>query len=327
MSDSRQAEIEWAHTYSGYERLAGEPRRLEVLLAGAREEYRREGVVPEWCGVDLLRGWAFYLVRADRFAGGDTLGAEWDAVLRAVRDHPAARPDDAPPDRLPDLATLPLPTRHSLQPRMHGEGMFLAEKRTRWFEPHVAPVNRFVDRIRTERGTDHVPYVDPDSGGIAARVLLVMESPGRKALESGMLSADNNDATAENLWTALATIGLARTSVLPWNVVPWYVGTPKKNASVVIAQALKGQPYLLRLLDLLPDLRVVVAIGRWAQLGVELSAETLRDRGITVVEAPHPSPVPARTSHGESLRRFAVKLAEARDLAGDAAVPATRQET
>ena len=327
MTDRRDAETEWAYSYSGYERLGGEPRYLEAVVDVARDEYRRTGRVPQWCGVDLLRGWAFLLHRAGRFSSADVYGPEWDAVLQAVREHPAARPGDAPPERLPDIATLSLPTLFSVHPKMHGDDAFRDAKRARWFEPHVAPVNRLVDRIRTERGTDQVPYADPDSGGIAARVLLVMESPGRKALESEMLSADNDDETAKNLWTTLSAVGLARTSVLPWNVVPWYVGTPMKNASVVTAQAVEGQPYLLRLLNLLPELRVVVAIGKWAQLGVALAAQSLRDRGLTVIEAPHPSPVPARTSQGESLRQFALKLTEARDIIADGVAPTTGQET
>ena len=49
--------IRWAQTYNGYQRLAQDPGRLGTLLEPARHEYLRTGHVPEWCGVDLLRGW------------------------------------------------------------------------------------------------------------------------------------------------------------------------------------------------------------------------------------------------------------------------------
>lgn len=91
-------EIKWALAYNAYDRLAADPRDLERLLSSARDEFHTSGRVPEWCGVDLLRGWAFYLVRADRFAGGGTLGEEWQAVLSSVREHPAARRRDLPPN-------------------------------------------------------------------------------------------------------------------------------------------------------------------------------------------------------------------------------------
>lgn len=92
-----QEAIRWAQTYNGYQRLAQDPGRLGALLEPARHEYRRNGQVPEWCGVDLLRGWAFYLYRADYFCGGGTLDDEWLAVLDTLSRHPHAERDDRPP--------------------------------------------------------------------------------------------------------------------------------------------------------------------------------------------------------------------------------------
>lgn len=89
--------IRWAQTYNGYQRLAQDPGRLGTLLEPARHEYLRTGHVPEWCGVDLLRGWAFYLYRADYFCGGGTLDDEWLAVLDALSRHPHAERADQPP--------------------------------------------------------------------------------------------------------------------------------------------------------------------------------------------------------------------------------------
>ena len=89
--------LQWAAKYNAYERLAAGPRHLEALLSGVRDEYRRTGLVHEGMGVDLLRGWAFYLFRRDHHVGGDTLDGEWRAVVEAVRSHPHAKRRDLPP--------------------------------------------------------------------------------------------------------------------------------------------------------------------------------------------------------------------------------------
>jgi hypothetical protein len=93
-------ELEWVGGYNAYERLAGDSNGLyDHVLRPAIDEYQRTGRVPAWCGVDLLRGWAFYLHRADYFQGGGSLGREWIDVLEALRKHPAARGTDRPPEQ------------------------------------------------------------------------------------------------------------------------------------------------------------------------------------------------------------------------------------
>lgn len=98
--DLDDAQFAWAHEYDGYQRLARSPEELGRLLSGARETWSRQGRVPDWCGVDLLRGWAFYLARTHRFGG--ELGAEWIAVLNALSHRPDASPEDHPPGRATD---------------------------------------------------------------------------------------------------------------------------------------------------------------------------------------------------------------------------------
>jgi hypothetical protein len=96
-ADLQGLQIRWAHRYNAYGRLAREPHELEMILQPALDQYRRNHTVPEWCGIDLLRGWAFYLVRADRFAGGGTLGREFQDVLATVSRHPEKESGDLPP--------------------------------------------------------------------------------------------------------------------------------------------------------------------------------------------------------------------------------------
>lgn len=93
--------IKWAHKYDGYKRLAGSPDQLWEVLKPVREEFERSGVIPEWAGIDLLRGWAFYLVRAHRHGGAwEPLCVEYpefNAIVAAISNHPAARKSDRPP--------------------------------------------------------------------------------------------------------------------------------------------------------------------------------------------------------------------------------------
>ena len=67
--------------------------------------------------------------------------------------------------------------------------------------PHSAPLVNFVEslRARTGRGTS-IPYFDPHDGGTNAECLLLLEAPGKKAVESQFISRNNPDETAKNLW-------------------------------------------------------------------------------------------------------------------------------
>jgi hypothetical protein len=56
-------------------------------------------VIPKWAGVDLLRGWAFYLVRLNRHENGFLLDEhpELHEIVDAITKHPAAGEADIPP--------------------------------------------------------------------------------------------------------------------------------------------------------------------------------------------------------------------------------------
>ena len=96
-------QITWAHVYDGYLRLASPPDALFSLIEPAQLEWQHTGRIPDWCGVDFLRGWAFYITRADRHGGGyglvpgGSMVAEWRDVLRAIATHRGARGEDVPP--------------------------------------------------------------------------------------------------------------------------------------------------------------------------------------------------------------------------------------
>ncbi len=53
-------------------------------------------------------------------------------------------------------------------------------------EPHVAPLTDFVERLRASRGRgEAVPWFDPADAGVHARVLLLYEAPGARAVGPG----------------------------------------------------------------------------------------------------------------------------------------------
>jgi hypothetical protein len=92
--------IKWAHDYNGYARLARDPENLWRILQPVREEFERSGKIAEWAGVDLLRGWAFYLVRAHRHGGHRPLHEEYPEfvfIVDAINRHPDARAADRSP--------------------------------------------------------------------------------------------------------------------------------------------------------------------------------------------------------------------------------------
>lgn len=93
--------IEWAHGYNGYERIANGPDLLRTTIRPVTDEYERTRTIPDWAGVDLLRAWAFYLVRVHRHSGGyEPLTEEYPeflAIVDAIDRHPAATSRDRPP--------------------------------------------------------------------------------------------------------------------------------------------------------------------------------------------------------------------------------------
>ena len=126
-------------------------------------------------------------------------------------------------------------------PKRHRDPDFLAVKQGRLREEHVAPLQALVDEIRQDRDTDSVPYVDPDSGGVGAPVLFILESPaGPAALGSGMLSPDNDDETAANMWRLYEQAGLPRSAGLHWNAAPGTSGRTARRRTSARATCLKA---------------------------------------------------------------------------------------
>ncbi|HMS74960.1 hypothetical protein [Gordonia sp. (in: high G+C Gram-positive bacteria)] len=100
--DYDQRLSEWARTYNGYERLAGGPSGLATLIEPLEREFEQSRRIPEWAGVELLRGWAFWLVRSHHHSGYAPLSEEYPQILaiaETINRHPGCRDTDRAPKR------------------------------------------------------------------------------------------------------------------------------------------------------------------------------------------------------------------------------------
>jgi len=157
------------------------------------------------------------------------------------------------------------------------------------WETHVGPLNSFARQIRQQTGVGRkVPYFDPADGGLNARCLFLLEAPGAKAVESGFVSRNNPDPTASNFFEFNKLAGLPRENTVIWNVVPWYIGSEGRIRPASAADIRSAEPYLTRLLGLLPNLSVIVLVGRKAQR-VRRFVSSIAT-GSIVLEMPHPGP-------------------------------------
>lgn len=135
-----------------------------------------------------------------------------------------------------------------------------------------------------------MPHFDPAEAGVEARVLLLLEAPGPKTVPewggSGFISVDNDDPTAQNVWTSRKTVGLHE-HVLAWNIVPWVLGRASvKPSRVELAQ---GSLELRALLDLLPDLRVIVLSGQKSQEAWDAHLDLAIGDRYSVLRTVHPA--------------------------------------
>ncbi|MFF1876509.1 uracil-DNA glycosylase [Leifsonia sp. NPDC058230] len=126
--------------------------------------------------------------------------------------------------------------------------------------PHIAPINRFVDSVRDRDGRGWAPYVAPLHAGVDARVLSILRDPGpatQDGLGSGFLAIENDDPTAERQMLLFESARITPRQVLPWNAYPWYF-----NRQPTASELDAGAEVIIELLELLPDLRVVMLQGR-----------------------------------------------------------------
>ncbi|MFY0405907.1 uracil-DNA glycosylase family protein [Solicola sp. PLA-1-18] len=178
----------------------------------------------------------------------------------------------------------------------------VAARRARRDEPHVASLNALVDQIAADG--EHVPLVDPDSGGTDARVLLLGRDPRCSAARGARVaSPDTDDLAAHNLSVACEAADLGRARRLHWNVVPWWLEDPGADEAPngrrsVADETRRAAPHLATLLDHLTGLEHVVLLGRAAEEAWTraTAAEHHPGRDVATTACPHPSPLAWNTT-------------------------------
>lgn len=181
-----------------------------------------------------------------------------------------------------------------------------ARRLARVREPHVAPINELVDGLRVRIGRDDIPYVDPNVGGTAARLLLLLQDPGGKAAgdadASGLLSWDNDDPTAQMCSELFAHAGIPWADAVPWNAWPWI--KPWANRDL-------ADDATLRVTKLLPHLTAVLVLGnearsQWSRIGNQVPNR----RPLRVILGVHPAGR-GLTRGSQQLRADGVRQLEA----------------
>ena len=185
-------------------------------------------------------------------------------------------------------------------------------------ELHMQPLADFVRHLRIDHPNRSIPDFDPSDGGAQARLLYLLEAPGRRATDSGFVSRNNPDETAKNFFALNVEAGIPRRLTLIWNVVPWYIGSGTKIRAATKDDVGEGRPSLMELLSLLPRLELVVFIGRQA----EHAANWLkRERPeLMYLNCPHPSPLYVNHAPGNRQRILEVlhEVAERISVRSDA---------
>lgn len=164
----------------------------------------------------------------------------------------------------------------------------LAARRALIGSRHLRPLLALRERIAREQDAA-VPAPDPLDGGVGARVLLLLETPGPRILDTGIVSRDNPTGTAANLFRFLHEAGIARRETLIWNAVPWVIhAAGALNRAPRRSELHAALPYLPPLLACLPHLSVVVLAGRFA--GEARAPLLALNPALSVIAIPHPSP-------------------------------------
>lgn len=168
---------------------------------------------------------------------------------------------------------------------------FVDEKMRRIRDPHVQPLNDLADRIADAEGLPHgyVLYVDPDVGGVGARMLVLLDNPSTKAeagTGSGLLSLDNDDWTARNIREAYARHGVDWSDVVHWNVVPFPIAGVKNGPSTA-GERKRAAHWTREVVGLLTDLEIVLLLGVSARDGWERAAVIRSDVYVVPGKIPH----------------------------------------
>ena len=169
----------------------------------------------------------------------------------------------------------------------------VAQRILRLDSPHMKPLNDYVERLRLNFGV--VPYFDPFDGGIDARLLVFLETPGPSSARVRFTSRDNPTGTARNLRKLFASTAIERHQTAIWNAVPWVLSRKSSDLRAPSQSDLNiAAAFLPELVALFPNLSTIILAGKTAY---RLEADLVRTTGgAEILRMPHPSPTYVNTS-------------------------------
>ncbi len=118
----------------------------------------------------------------------------------------------------------------------------------------------------------------------SAQILALLQDPGNSDAERTKVCsiAENKDATSRNQERAIKSAGIDTNNIVFWN----FYASFDIGKNFRIKSQKKWAKEIVKLIGLMPNLKVVLVCGKEAQKGmrfVEL------DKDITSIESPHPS--------------------------------------
>lgn len=138
-------------------------------------------------------------------------------------------------------------------------------------------LSRYLDQATARTGYSFPRFAEEASA--KARILLVLQNPANSgATETGKCSLDNPDPTARRMQRTMESAGLSRKEIIPWNFYAAY-DAPLNNRTMWASE-------LEQLMELLDNLRVVIAFGDKAWLGMR---DVRLPASVQLIGAPHPS--------------------------------------
>lgn len=156
----------------------------------------------------------------------------------------------------------------------------------RRYNPNIEDINRMCDALGEQKPDRSVPYVDPVHDADECRIVSLFSNPGFE-LESGFVSVENDDQSAERAAGVYEYVGLRAEHVMPWNAYPWYV-EEKKERALTPAQIGEGLKPLLAFLQQVPRASALVAHGtdahKIARRLLQLENRSIQRRGFKVYE-------------------------------------------
>lgn len=177
--------------------------------------------------------------------------------------------------------------------RSHLSRARLGLRRPSLTSAHTAALTSLIRKMRRRRRRS-VPNVDPLDGGAHALVLILLETPGPRAVASGFVSMCNDDPSARNMKRSIIQAGLRRKDVVLWNIVPWCLSSKTKNLNAKSGHARDALCETHEFIEQLTELRAIVLCG-----GVARAMRTHLKVSVPVYETYHT----AQRSYGRARQR------------------------